>query len=107
MAVKDQQSAFTLTGRCVTKVFMLAIFQWMMLYLVSVDKLKGEGKELAITKEEFSTIYMDILQNGKSNFNGQDVSLSPGFKKKGIDYSALRDSLELLQFYVRFRYNSH
>ena len=40
---------------------------------------------LAITKEEFSTIYLDILQNGKSNFNGQDVSLSPGFKKKGID----------------------
>ena len=67
-----------------------------MLYLVSVDKLKGEGKELAITKEEFSTIYLDILQNGKSNFNGQDVSLSPGFKKKGIDYSVLRDSLELL-----------
>ena len=67
-----------------------------MLYLVSVDKLKGEGKEYPLTKEEFASIYIDIIQNGKSDFNGEPVSLSSRFNKKGVDYNVLRESLELL-----------
>lgn len=67
-----------------------------MLYLVSVDKLRGEDQEYPLTKEEFTTIYLDIVQNGKSSYNGEPVSISASFKKKGIDYGLLRESLEIL-----------
>ncbi len=67
-----------------------------MLYLVSVDKLKGEGTEFPLTKEEFTTIYLDILQNGRSTFNGEPVSLSDTFRRKGIDSGILKETLEEL-----------
>ncbi len=68
----------------------------MMLYLISVDKLKGQDKEFPLTKEEFTAIYLDILKSGTSTFNGEQVSLSPTYKKKGINFDVLRESLELL-----------
>ena len=80
----------------VANVFILPIFQWMMLYLISVNAINGEGKEYSLTKEEFTTIYLDILRNGKSNFNGETVLLSPAFRKKAIDSSLLRETLEEL-----------
>lgn len=80
----------------VANVFISPIFQWTMLYLVSVDKLKGEGTEFPLTKEEFTTIYLDILQNGRSTFNGEPVSLSDTFRRKGIDSGILKETLEEL-----------
>ena len=68
----------------------------MMLYLVSVDKIKGDDKEFPLTKEEFTSIYLDILRNGKGTFNGETVLLSPSFRKKGVDYGLLMESLEML-----------
>ena len=68
----------------------------MMLYLVSVDKIRGDDKEFPLTKEEFTSVYLDILQNGKGTFNGETVLLSPSFRKKGLDYGLLRESLEML-----------
>ncbi len=67
-----------------------------MLYLVSFDKLKDGEREYSPTKDEFVNIYLDILQNGKSTYNGEAVTLSSKFKKRGIDYNSLRESLELL-----------
>lgn len=67
-----------------------------MLYLVSVDKIRGKDKEFPLSKDEFTNIYLEILQSGKSTYNGEDVSLSPTFRKKGIDYALLRESLEVL-----------
>jgi len=67
-----------------------------MLYLVSIDRLKGGDKEYHLTREEFVEIYTDIVQNGKSSFKGESVSLSEGFKRKEIDPEILRGCLELL-----------
>ncbi len=65
-----------------------------MLYLISVDRLKDGDREYPLTKEDFTRIYLDILQNGKSIFNGEPVSLSTTFRKKEIDPTILREILE-------------
>jgi RNA processing factor Prp31 len=67
-----------------------------MLYLVSIDKLKGENKEYDLTRKEFVEIYLDLVQNGKSSFKGESISFSDSFKRKEIDPEVLREGLELL-----------
>lgn len=67
-----------------------------MLYLISIDKLKGENAEYELTREEFVDVYLDLLQNGSSSFRGETVTLSPSFKKKEVHGETLKEVLELL-----------
>ncbi len=67
-----------------------------MLYLVSIDKIKGDDKEYQVNQDEFIRIYLDILQKGEGTYNGEEVILSPSFKKKQVNFGLLKESLRTL-----------
>ncbi|MGC8645828.1 MAG: hypothetical protein ACP5UO_06215 [Thermoplasmata archaeon] len=64
-----------------------------MLYLVSPTTIKGNGKEMAISRDEFLEIYSAIMRQGKGTFQGEDVYLSDDFVRKDINLESLREIL--------------
>jgi Protein implicated in ribosomal biogenesis, Nop56p homolog len=62
-----------------------------MLYLVSYDELSDGVRKIKISKDEFMKIYLELLRDGRSEYNGETIVFTDSLVKKNLDLENIKE----------------
>jgi len=62
-----------------------------MLYLVSYDELSDGVRKIKISKDEFMKIYLELLREGRSEYNGETIVFTDSLVNKNLDLENIKE----------------